>query len=104
MVDRIRMEETRKKGSMMMMIIVKRISVLVGCMHHIVVEWMMLSEMTVSHPRRVREVEVVVKDIMDRGRGLGGGDTVRTEREDGVGEGAGVESLAGQERVELRSG
>ena len=46
----------------------------------------------------------MVKTIMCRGCRLSGGDTVRTEREDRVGEGTGVESLAGQEGVELRAG
>ena len=50
----------------------------------------------------VRVVEVVVEVVMDRGCCLGGTDPVRTEREDGVGEGAGVERLAGQQRVELQ--
>ena len=50
----------------------------------------------------VREVEVVVEVVMDRGCCLGGTDPVRTEREDGVGEGAGVERLAGQQGVELQ--
>ena len=63
-----------------------------------------MSEMTVCYSRRVGEVKVMVKTIMCGGCRLSGGDTVRTEREDRVGEGTGVESLAGEEGVELRAG
>lgn len=63
-----------------------------------------MCEMTVGYPRRVGEVKVMVKTIMYRGCRLGGGDTVRAEREDRVGEGTGVESPAGEEGVKLRAG
>ena len=58
----------------------------------------MRSDMTMNYWMRM--VERMMKVIMDGGCSLGGGDTIRTEREDWVGEGVCMKSLICEERVD----
>ena len=65
---------------------------------------MMRSVVTMDYPRRMRKENVVVNVFMYGGSCLCCSDSIGTERNDWVGEGVGVESLAGQQRVDLRLG
>ena len=61
---------------------------------------MMWSPMAVSYGRRMVEWRVMMM-IMDGGSSLSSRDSVGAERNHGVGEGVYVESLVGEERVDL---
>ena len=62
---------------------------------------MMRSHVAVRYRRRMVEWKMM---IMDGGSSLSSRDSVRTEGNYRVGEGVGVESLVGQERVDLHLG